>query len=67
MYDVERKEAIGYVHLRSQSNEFINTIYQIDRQDGLSESWYSGDHDKKSKSYRGYLNYATYKPFIMGM
>lgn len=44
MYDVERKEAIGYVHLRSQSNEFTNTIYQIDRQDGLSESWYSGDH-----------------------
>ena len=44
MYDVERKEAVGYVHLRSQSNEFTNTIYQIDRQDGLSESWYSGDH-----------------------
>ena len=44
MYDVERQEAIGYVHLRSQSNEFTNAIYQIDRQDGLSESWYSGNH-----------------------
>lgn len=43
-YDVERKEAIGYVHLRSESNEFTNTIYQIDRQDGLSESWYSENH-----------------------
>ena len=44
VYDIERQEATGYVHLQSQSNEFVNAIYQIDRQDGLSESWYSGNH-----------------------
>ncbi|MGB1365609.1 MAG: hypothetical protein ACPH9F_06180 [Candidatus Poseidoniaceae archaeon] len=43
-YDVERQEATGYVHLQSQTNEFRDAVYQIHRQDGLSESWYPGNH-----------------------
>jgi len=43
-YVVERQEATGYVHLQSQTNEFCDAIYQIHRQDGLSESWYPGSH-----------------------
>ena len=43
-YQVEREEAIGYVHLPSNIGEFNNAIYQIHREDGLLESWYQGDH-----------------------
>lgn len=43
-YVVERQEATGYVHLQSQANEFRDAIYQIHRQDGLSESWYPSNH-----------------------
>ena len=41
---VDREEAIGYVHLQSKTSDFSNAIYRIDRHDGLSESWYQGDH-----------------------
>jgi hypothetical protein len=43
-YHVEREEAIGYVHLQSNTGDFNNAIYQIHREDGLLESWYQGDH-----------------------
>ena len=43
-YHVERKGAVGYVHLQSNTSEFNDAIYQIHRHDGLSESWYQGDH-----------------------
>ena len=43
-YHVEREEAVGYVHLQSNTSEFNDAIYQIHRHDGLSESWYQGDH-----------------------
>ena len=43
-YHVEREEAVGYVHLKSNTSEFNDAIYQIHRHDGLSESWYQGDH-----------------------
>ena len=43
-YRVEREEAIGYVHLPSNTGDFNNAIYQIHREDGLLESWYQGDH-----------------------
>ena len=43
-YHVEREEAIGYVHLPSNTGDFNNAIYQIHREDGLLESWYQGDH-----------------------
>ena len=43
-YHVEREEAVGYVHLQSNTSEFHDAIYQIHRHDGLSESWYQGDH-----------------------
>ena len=42
-YHVEREEAIGYVHLQSNTDDFNNAIYQIHREDGLLESWYQGD------------------------
>ncbi len=43
-YHVEREEALGYVHLQSNTCDFNDAIYQIHRHDGLSESWYQGDH-----------------------
>lgn len=43
-YHVERESAIGYVHLQSNTGDFSDAIYQIHRHDGLSESWYRGDH-----------------------
>ena len=43
-YLVEREPATGYVHLQSNTSEFNDSIYQIHRHDGLSESWYQGDH-----------------------
>ena len=43
-YRVERQAATGYVHLQSDTAEFKDAIYQIHRNDGLSESWYQGDH-----------------------
>ena len=43
-YHVEREEAVGYVHLLSNTCHFNDAIYQIQRHDGLSESWYQGNH-----------------------
>ena len=48
-YFVERKAATGFVHLESQTPEFTNAIYQIHRQDGLSESWYLGDYKSENR------------------
>ena len=48
-YHVEREQAVGYVHLQSNTYEFNDAIYQIHRQDGLSESWYQGDHTTTSR------------------
>ena len=48
-YHVEREEAVGYVHLQSNTCDFNDAIYQIHRQDGLSESWYQGDHTTTSR------------------
>ena len=48
-YHVEREEAIGYVHLQSNTGDFNNAIYQIHREDGLLESWYQGDHTTTSR------------------
>jgi len=48
-YNIERKEATGYVHLKDQSHDFKNPIYQIHRQDGLSESWYIGNHKSENR------------------
>jgi hypothetical protein len=48
-YHVEREEAIGYVHLQSNTGDFNNAIYQIHREDGLLESWYQGDHTSTSR------------------
>ena len=44
IYQAEREEAIGYVHLQSSTGDFNDAIYQIHREDGLLESWYQGDH-----------------------
>ena len=44
VYQVERQTATGYVHLQSNTTEFQDAIYQIHRHDGLSESWYQGNH-----------------------
>ena len=35
-------KASGYVHLKDQTQIFEDSIYQIHRQDGLTESWYVG-------------------------
>ena len=43
-YNVQREAAVGYVHLQSNTRDFNEAIYQIHRHDGLSESWYQGDH-----------------------
>ena len=48
-YKIERKEATGFVHLQSHSSKFNDSIYQINRQDGLSESWYSGKHESNNR------------------
>lgn len=48
-YNIERKEATGFVHLQSSSSKFNDSIYQIHRQDGLSESWYSGKHESNNR------------------
>lgn len=48
-YDVGRREATGYVHLQSHMSHFNDAIYQIHRQDGLSESWYSGKHTSTNR------------------
>ncbi len=48
-YNIERKEATGYVHLKNQVQNFEDSIYQIHRQDGLSESWYVGDHSSDNR------------------
>lgn len=42
-YNVERQNATGFVHLQTESQYFTNSIYQIHRPDGLSESWFLGD------------------------
>ena len=42
-YNVERQEATGFVHLDTSTSDFQNPIYQINRQDGLIESWFSGN------------------------
>ena len=47
-YSVERENATGFVHLQSQSSEFSDAIYQINRQDGLWESWYTGIHESNN-------------------
>ena len=47
-YSVEREDATGFVHLQSQSSDFSDAIYQINRQDGLWESWYTGIHESKN-------------------
>ena len=44
IYHAEREEAIGYVHLQSSIGDFNDAIYQINREDGLLESWYQGNH-----------------------
>ena len=48
-YDIERQYATGFVHLQSENHQFSNSIYQIDRQDGLTESWYVGDQKTKNR------------------
>ena len=48
-YNIERKEATGYVHLKDQIHHFEDSVYQIHRQDGLTESWYVGDHTSKNR------------------
>ena len=48
-YNIERKEATGFVHLQSSSSKFNDSIYQIHRQDGLSEAWYSGKHESDNR------------------
>lgn len=48
-YDIERQYATGFVHLQSENQDFSNSIYQINRQDGLSESWYVGDQKTKNR------------------
>lgn len=48
-YDIERQDATGFVHLQSENHQFSNSIYQIDRQDGLTESWYVGDQKTKNR------------------
>lgn len=49
VYTVDRKEATGFVHLQNHNADFQDSVYQIDRQDGLSESWYVGNHESKNR------------------
>ena len=48
-YLVERTIATGYVHLQSDIGDFNGAIYQIHRNDGLSESWYQGEHTSSNR------------------
>jgi hypothetical protein len=48
-YEIERQLATGFVHLKSENREFSNSIYQINRQDGLSESWFVGDEKTENR------------------
>ena len=41
-YNVQRELATGFLHIDTEVDQFPNTQLQLERYDGLIESWYSG-------------------------
>lgn len=41
-YDVEREFATGFLHIDTETDNFSDAALQLERYDGLTESWYKG-------------------------
>ena len=44
-YDVEREFATGFLHIDTEIDNFSDAELQLDRYDGLTESWYKGQKE----------------------
>ena len=44
-YDIEREFATGFLHIDNEIENFSDAEIQLERYDGLTESWYSGQKE----------------------
>ena len=44
-YDVECEFATGFLHIETETDNFSDATLQLERFDGLTESWYSGEKE----------------------
>ena len=47
-YDVERKSATGFLHIDTEVENFSDAQLQLERYDGLIESWYRGQKESSN-------------------
>ena len=47
-YDVKREFATGFLHIDTETDNFSDAALQLERYDGLTESWYKGQKESSN-------------------